>query len=284
MSSSAEQPSLQSKREWPKTLLTSVVLPITLTSLTLFILQPIAERYAQRPDIKVLGALPLDLVEASQGGSPDNYHHRLALILKVENTSPTSAFIHTVQIDGCVKMDDHPDEAEMGVPREQRVSEETEWEELSDRHKNTVQRLLATSSLQQPPNSQLAIPAYSAGYIGLTFHHETSPQAFRSRQGSVSLTGNCSEIKTPNPYPSVFQLINTRPEYKFTALRPEFLDERLKISVITSSQQVVIKPGVLKPIRSLRLGAWPNLDLSQMYENPQVFPPPQRPPASVPKP
>jgi hypothetical protein len=288
MSSSAEQPSQQPKREWPKILVTSVLLPITLTSLTLFFLQPIAERHAKRPDIKVLGALPLALLEASPGESPAKYRHRLAFILKVENTSPTPTLIHTVLIDGCVKMDHFPNEAEMSIPREHHVSEERDWEDLSSRHKDTVQRLLVTSSLQQTPSGQSAssavIPAYSTDYIGLTFHHETSSEAFHTRRGSASLTGNCSEIQTPNPYPSVFQLINTRSSYESTSLRPELLDGRLTVSLITSTQQAIIKPGIIKPIRILRLESWPNLDLSQIYENPQVFPPPQRPLASVPRP
>jgi hypothetical protein len=94
-------------------------------------------------------------------------------------------------------MDHLPDEAEMSVPQEHQVPEETDWEELSNRHKNTVQRLLVTSSLQQTPSGQSAssavIPAYSTDYIRLTFHHETS-EAFHTRRGSASLTGNCSEI------------------------------------------------------------------------------------------
>src|SRR5439155_14561204 len=123
MSPISEQTNPLRKREWPKTLLTSIVLPIIVTCLTQFVLQPYAQQYWQPPKIKILGALPLNLVERSSPESPVKFRrHTLAFILKIENTSPTPALVHAGLIDGCVKMDEHPAAAELSVPSTYRVS------------------------------------------------------------------------------------------------------------------------------------------------------------------
>jgi hypothetical protein len=254
---------------------------MVLTIITLFILQPYAQKYWQRPSIKIIGALPLHIFEQSSPQSPVKFHHHaLAFILKVENDSPTPALIHAGLIDGCVKMNEYPEAAEISLPPERRVS--FDGQDITfgfTRHKNTVQRLnisggfLDPSTLPAQPTVRVLIPIYATEYIGVQFNQDESG-AFWSHERSISLSGNCSEIQYPNRRASYLQLLQPTPLYQSTSLRPEFTDGRLTILLIAGNQQLPVNPRTIKPIYALRKENWPRLSLPQMYENPQSdFPP-----------
>ncbi len=107
-----------------KFLLKSILTPIVVTTIATFFILYFIRPWADRPDVKILGALPVHLVEQlfDRDAGVKFSFHRFAIILKVHNDSPFPAVAHVGIIDGCVSMSDNPHAAEQNVPPEQRQS------------------------------------------------------------------------------------------------------------------------------------------------------------------
>jgi len=253
-----------------KSLLTPIVVTIFTTYLILHYIRP----WADRPNVKILGALPVHLVEQlfDRDAGVKFAFHRFAIILNVHNDSPFPAVAHVGIIDGCVSMSDNPYAAETNVPPEQRQSFSGKHVSVPfERHKNTVQRIRASGIIRDGP---VAVPAYGTEYIGLLFQVEPSG-AFWEFTGSVSLEGDCSKIKAFNTRPAYSQLLRMENRHRLRSLRKEMLTGQLKLSLIVGETEISIKPELLKrKTSSILWKRWSKLLFAQMYENPDTnFPP-----------
>lgn len=233
----------------------------------------IIEPWGHRPNVSILGVLPIHLLELSERDSAYKYsRHKFALIFKVHNSSPSAAIIHMAMIEGCVKMDRVPTAAEFNLPPEKRVSFDGKNINFGyDRHKQTVQHIRTSGHFRDTPAS-IAVPAYGTEYLGVLF--SASSRAYVEFTGSVSLRGECSEIKVSNTRPSIEQILEMGLRYP-KSLRSEVLGGQLTISLIAGDNQITVDPEMInQKVYSLRWKRWPELRLAQMYENPDSdFPP-----------
>jgi hypothetical protein len=274
MSVIPEQSNREHKRDWPKTLLTSVLLPIALTILTLFVLQPLAERYWQRPSLDVLGVQPIHFYEEDKNlppeikSPPKFYHHRLVLLFKVHNSSSTPTVIHTALIEGCVRLD-NPLVAEPSLPQKEQIELHGRPIDFGyERHKHTVQSIRISGIFQDSSSSAIVVPSKATDYVGIFFPASTGP--YYIVPDSASLSGECSNIKTPNKWVTINQLLEKASPRRFPkSLRQEFINGQLKISLLAANDQITVFPSQLKPLVSLPWSTWQDLLLPQMYENPQ---------------
>jgi hypothetical protein len=174
-------------------------------------------------------------------------------------------------IDGCVSMSDKPLAAAINVPPKDRVS--FDGKDISvpyDRHKRTVQRIRVSGVVRA---GSVAIPAYSTEYVGGVFLLEPGG-AYHGFTGSVSLEGKCSEIKTLNTRPTLFQFLEMETVCRPRSLREEFSNGQLKTSLFVGDRQFVFDPELINQhVRTVAWKEWPDILLAQMYENPEDFPP-----------
>lgn len=249
----------------------SASVPIVLSLITTLITYQ-CQRIHERPDIEILGAMPVHLYGSLQG--PDKIKfpiHKLAFIFKVENSSPTSAILQMAMIEGCTPLS--PMEAEMSLPSKDRLPSGTNINVFQERHKNTIQRISTTAAIHQ--NSK-AIPGYSVSYMGAVFSLPNQG-ASMSVRGSVSLKGECKEIRVSNSNPAVSQLLKIGGMQNFPKdITPEFRDGRLKLTLFIGSHKITAMLHKIKPLISLSLKRWNELSFPQMYENPNPSYPPKR--------
>ena len=256
-----------------KFLLTSVLTPIVVTILT-FVIINFIRPWADRPNVKILGALPVHLAEQlfDRAAGVKFAFHRFAIILKVHNDSPSPAVAHLGIIDGCVSMSDNPWAAEINVPTKERQSLVGKPVNAAfERHKNTVQRIRTSGIIRNGP---VAVPAYGTEYIGLLFQVDPSGAAWEFT-GSVSLEGDCSKVQVFNTRPAYSQLLKLENRQRLISLRPEIFTGELKLSLIVGEAEIPIEPELLKDkASSILWKRWRELLLAQMYENPDSdFPP-----------
>jgi hypothetical protein len=264
---------------WPTFIITNIT-ALILTSISAFLIQPLATRYWQSPNLEILGALPIHLYEEVKRVPPSDqksthkmFHHRFAIIFKVKNSSSTSALIHTGFIEGCVKMDEVI-AAEGSLPPEEQISLSGKpMNAIYERHGDTVQSIRVTGIFQEPSLSSLPVPAQSIEYIGILFPTSSGP--YYIVPGSASRSGECSTINTTNKWATIDQLLENASLHDFPkGLRSEFNDHQLKIYLLGANSEVPTLPSQIKPLISLRWENWANLLLPQMFENPQdTFPP-----------
>lgn len=264
---------------WPTFIVTNVT-ALILTSVSAFLIQPLATRYWQSPNLEILGALPIHLYEeekphfpSSQNSSHKMFHHRLAIIFKVKNSSSTSALIHTGFIEGCVKMDEFIPAEESLPPEEQINLSGKQISEIYERHGNTVQSIRVTGIFQEPSISSIPVPSQSIEYVGMLFPTSSGP--YYIVPGSASRSGECSKVKTTNKWATIDQLLEDASLHRFPkGLRSEFRNYQLKLYLLGANSEIPILPSQIKPLISLRWDTWSNLLLPQMFENPQdTFPP-----------
>lgn len=257
-------------------LVTAVVVPSFVAFITAYYIQP----WIARPTLDILGAMPIHFYEEEKILFPERtsnnkiYNHRLAIIFKVKNPSSTSAIIHTALIEGCIKIDDNPIVAEGSLPPEEQIELSGKQLDFSyERHKHTVQSIRVSGIFQEPSLTAIAVPSQATEYIGVLFPASPAPYYIVPR--SASLSGECLNIKTPNKWVTIGQLLKEASPRRFPqSLRNEFANGQLKIFILGANDQIAISPSQIKPLISLRWDNWPDLLLPQMYENPQdTFPP-----------
>jgi hypothetical protein len=231
-------------------------------------------RLWEKPDINIVGVLPVHLVESSPPDSVKFRRHRLALIFKIENSSKTPDMAHMAMFDGCAPID--PRVAEVNLPPEERILVRKDGsfptEALSDKHLHTIQRISMSGIIRQ--DSQV-VSGYGTSYIAALFRFENQGADYEA-PNSISLKGKCNEIKVANAHPSLSQIFDTWAiQYSNPkSLRSEINNGKIKISIIVGSNHMVINPAYLKPIYSVSWKRWPDLALPQMYENPSSIPSP----------
>jgi hypothetical protein len=227
----------------------------------------------ESPKLSVLGLLPIALVE--EGRLADNgklQDHRLGLILKIENNSPTPAIVATAVIQGCVLMD--PFAVEVSLPENERLISGRPKEAHFEKYKYTIQRISFSGFIRDDTQ---VIPGYGTTYVGIAFPF-SAEATYLGVPGSVSLAGNCHEIKVVNTQPSLFQIFNQwSPHSRPETLRLELTDGRLKIGLFAGNQWIYIHPRRIKSLQHTRAENWPKLGLAQMYENPDKPPIPLGP-------
>lgn len=264
---------------WPTFIVTNVT-ALILTSLSAFLIQPLATRYWQSPSLEILGALPIHLYEEEkpifppdQKSSHKMLHHRLAIIFKVKNSSSTSALVHTALIEGCVKLDPIGAAEESLPPEEQVELNGKHLNDIYERHKDTVQSIRVAGIFQEPSLSAFLVPSQAVEYVGMLF--PTSSGAYYIVPGSASRSGECSKVKTTNKWATIDQLLEHASPHGFPkGLRSEFSNRQLKMYLLGTNSEIPILPSQIKPLISLRWDNWSNLLLPQMFENPQdTFPP-----------
>lgn len=219
----------------------------------------------ENPKLKILGALPVALVE--QGGLTDNgkFHgHRLGLILKIENTSPAAAIVTAAVIQGCVLMD--PFAVEASLPEKDRLISGRPREVHFEKYKRTIQRISFSGFIRDDTQ---VIPSYGTTYVGIVFPF-SAQATYLGVPGSVSLTGNCHEIKVVNTQPSLFQVFNQWPDHsqRPETLRLELTDGRLKIGLFAGNQWIQVHPRRIKSLLHVQAENWTRLALARMYEEP----------------
>lgn len=263
---------------WPTIIITNVF-AIFVSILSAFLIQPLATRYWQSPNLEILGALPIHLYEedkifsADQQSAQKMFHHRLAIIFKVKNPSSTSAVIHTALIEGCVKMD-HVIPAEQSLPPDEQIElNGKQMKEISERHSETVQSIRVTGIFQDPSLSSFPVPSQAIEYVGVLFPTSSGP--YYVVPGSASRRGECSKIKITNKWATIDQILENAWPHGFPkGLRKEFGDGKLKIVLFGADNEIPILPAQIKPIISMRWDIWSDLLLPSMFENPQdTFPP-----------
>ncbi len=267
---------------WPTFIITNIT-ALILTSISAFLIQPLATRYWQSPNLEILGALPIHLYEEETSIFPSDhkttqkmFHHRLAIIFKVKNPSSTSALIHTAFIEGCVKMDQVIPAEESLPPEEQIEIIGKQMKEIFERHSDTVQSIRVAGIFQDPSLSSTPVPSQAIEYVGMLF--PTSAGPYYIVPGSAARSGECSKIKTANKWATIDQLLENASPHDFPrGLRKEFGNQQLKMILFGANNEIPIRPSQIKPLISLRWDDWSNLLLPQMFENPQnSFPPVKR--------
>jgi len=259
---------------WPS------LISLVVSFITAFFIQPWATHFWNSPRIKILGVLPMHLIEPQEDNKPI---HRLGLIFKVQNPSPSTGIVHPVAtIDGCVKIFRGHDTtslfqtAEMSLPPDERVSS-SGIAAAARRHQHTVQRVFIPGTFRDNPSANIGISGYGTEYFGVVFPLESKlPHLDGGVIGSVSLDGHCSEIKERNTQLTLFHLFSSGMGGPLE-LRPEFSTGNLNISIQAGTGRVTVPPEVIKPLVHTTPGRyWADLLFQQMYENPSTEAPPTR--------
>ena len=215
--------------------------------------------------------MPIHLYGSLQGPSGSKFRiHKLGLIIKLENSSPTPAMVHLAMFEGCVEIPLFV--AESHLPENERLPNGTNINAFYEKYKNSIQRVSGSAIIRQDSQS---LPARGISYIGAIFPL-AGQSAYHTVQGSVSLKGSCTEIKTSNPHPAISQVFDiNRIHYDLPkGLRKEFKNGHMSIALFVGSEQLFIPSSLLKPLKSLKIERWEELALPQMYENPDTsFPP-----------
>jgi hypothetical protein len=243
-------------------------------SILLYYLRPTIES----PKLNVLGVLPVALAE--EGNLPDGNRmpaHGLGLILKIENNSPTPAIVAISVIRGCVLMD--PFAVELSLPEKERLISGREKNVYFEKYRYTTQRIHFSGSIRKDTQ---VIPGYGVSYVGAFFPF-SAQEIYVGLPGSISLTGNCHEIKVANTEPSLFQIFNQWSAHSKLpdGLRLELTDGRLKLGMFAGNQWIYVHPRKIKTLQHARTEDWPRLELAQMYENPTKLANPTRPISAV---
>jgi hypothetical protein len=247
-----------------------VIVAIAVSAITTLITMYAQNEY-ERPKLKVLGAMPLHLYSVLKGPSGVDFRvHKLALILKIENSSPTPAMVHMAMLEGCVKIP--PEVADSHLPEKDQIPSGTNVDVYYDKYKNSIQRISASAIVRQDTQS---LPARGISYIGVLFPFG-GQGAYHTVKGSVSFEGICADITTPNSHPAISQVLDIqRIHYDFPkGLRNEFSTGKITITLFVGSDQISIFPELLKPLKSIKADKWEDLALPQMYENPDKSYPP----------
>jgi hypothetical protein len=215
--------------------------------------------------------MPIHLYGSLQGSSGSKFRtHKFALIIKIENSSPTPAMVHMAMFGGCTEIP--PFVADSHIPKNEQLKSGTNIKAFYEKHKNSIQRVSGSAIIR--PDSK-TLQARGISYIGAIFPL-TGQGAYHTVQGGVSLKGNCTEINVSNPHPAISQVLDIeRIHYDLPkGLRKEFKNGDLSITLFVGSEQISVPSRLLKPLKSLKMKRWGELALPQMYENPDTsFPP-----------
>ncbi len=241
--------------------LSGFLLPICISAVVAFLVQPLAKRYWERPDIIVEGVLPINLHEEETRGGVNSRSDSLGLIFRLRNDSPSQGIVSLALIDGCAKIS--PFAADGSLPQELRSHEGQSIVEIVESRKNAVQRISVAGQFRRGSALEV-VPPYATSYVGVLFPLEIQ-RGVLGVPGSVSLEGDCSKVKVANDTPGVFHVFT---EGVPRSLRPEFSTGQLRISLIVGSRNLDVPREDIKSIRSLPWNSWPVVSLGQLYENP----------------
>jgi hypothetical protein len=277
MESTSDHPGDKGIKRWAAAISTHILLPALVAFITGFFIQPWATQYWSMPRIKVLGVLPIRLIETQEGRIPFGLE-RLGLILKIHNPSPSAGIVIPVATtEGCVKiMSENTSSleqaAEMSLPPDERVAFGGS-PAAARRHRHTVQRIFISGNFHDSSTTNIGISTYGTEYVGVFFRFE--PDTNLGIIGTISLDGTCSEIKERNTRPTSLHLFAI--EKGRWVLRPEFSTGQLKISIHAGSEPMTVPPEVIKPvIADISWTHWTHMLFQQMYENPSTVNPPTR--------
>ena len=225
-----------------------------------FLIQPCANRVWERPQVDIIGVLPLHLIETIQDDAlpePLRHKHRLAFIFELKNSSPTPAKVDMAMMDGCAPIDPSVVEPR---PSLKEVEEG-----------KVIQRISMSGIIRQDVQ---VIPQYDTEFIAAIFPFETQ-LAYLEVPNSISLKGKCDEINNTNKHPSLLQLFdidltNRSPK----SFRPEIYNGKIKVSILAGNDWIYVNPSSIKKLYSVRWEDWPKLSLEPMYTNPSSAYPP----------
>jgi len=226
----------------------------------------------ERPKIEILGAMPIHLYElqkSNEFGNAKFKSHRLGFIFKAKNNSPTASVVHMTMIEGCVNLD--PFVAEQHLPPNERVPDSTNHKKWYEKHASTIQRISASAAVRQ--DSKL-VSEYGYTYIGVlfSFPNQAAYLINPNTINSISLKGDCKEIITSNPHPSIQQVFEDWLVYYESPkdINQGFRNGRIKLSLFVGGDQILVNPESIKKMKSLKLDSWEELLIAQMYENPDT--------------
>ena len=95
-------------------------------------------------------------------------------------------------------------------------------------------------------------------------------------KNSASLKGQCSEIPTPTPQPSIAQLLEIGPihYYEPKDIAQSFRNGSLRMELRVGNKVLRIDPSLPSKLQSFQWKQWRSLDLARMYEVPETDYPP----------
>jgi hypothetical protein len=222
----------------------------------------------EKPDIRILGALPIHFYEELSINDHKYTIHKLAFILKVENKSPTDTIALAALIEGYIHLD--PMIGELYLPDNQVDGKDCNL--VAEKVKDAIQKVKVSGEIRKDFN---VISKYAVSYIGviLPFPKQGAVDLIPN---SVSLNGNYEEVDIPSTQPAVYQLLKIRSINDFPkGLCDEFYDGNLKIYLFAGLEKIFVDPQTIKKnLKSLSKKSWEQLSLALMYENPEdSFPP-----------
>lgn len=255
----------------------SVAISVIVTLATIYAQQYIGRRW-ERPDIEVVGVLPLHLDARTtfkdEGRDIFFHDHKLGLVFKIKNDSAKETTMNLAIIEGCVHVAAFA--ADTGLLEQEKIPKGATIDEAfwKSREKAT-ERISVSGGLRD--GSAALLPAYGTTYVPVLFPFPGGGKGARfSAPGTVSLDGNCARVEIANTQPSIADILDIgRIHYdKPKGLRSEFKDGRLRLALFAGNERVTIEPTKLLPLRSISWDLWQNLDVARMYENPdELFPP-----------
>lgn len=263
-------------RKWMRPI-KAVAVPVIVTLLTIYAQQYVGRRW-ERPDIEVVGVLPLHLDARTtlkdEGREVVFHDHKLGFVFKVKNDSAKETTMNLAIIEGCVHVGAF--EADAGLRQQEQIRSGTTLDEALWKSREKATERISVSG--GPCNASAALlPAYGTTYVPVLFPFPGGRTGARfGAPGTVSLDGNCAKVEIANTQPSITDVLDIgRIHYdKPRGLRSEFRDGRLKLALFAGNQRVTIDPATFLPLHSISWDLWQSLDAARMYENPDdLFPP-----------
>ncbi len=254
-------------------LIIPAIVSLFVAILTVLVSNQIQKIY-ERPDIEVLGAIPIDLYDSSNPDTdnleqPKFITHKLGFIFKVKNTSPTPSPVHVALLDGCTNINYMI--ADNFLPIDKRMSfEKYDPKKLFQKHAKTIQKIFSSAIVRQDSNIVIGYGQFT--YVGVAFPIPNQWGFLSSQRtfNSISLNGICSEIKVSNPNPAIQQLfvIKTANKERAKDINPNIRNGQIRISLLIGGEAITVEPSDIKKMKYVPLEKWEDLSLSQLYENP----------------
>ncbi len=263
------------KRIWRPTrgvIIFSFIIPALVAVLVAYVTTDITfdrQNEYEQPKLKVLGVMPIHLYDETELVDTTFRFHKLALILKIENLSPTPAIVHTAIFQGCAEID--PFVADMHMPEKERLGDGIPVTDYLETYENSIQRISVSASIC--PDSQ-SLPPHAISYVGALFSLDAQV-AYYPVEGSVSTEGDCDKITVSNPHPTIFQVLDIQTiQDRPKGLHEGFYNGKISITLFAGNEPMDVPSELIGSLISLRTENWEELALPEMFENPDTtFPP-----------
>ena len=227
------------------------------TVFLIFLLQPCAERLWSGPDLEIEGVLPILVREQTDGPEAVTFNHdELAIIVKIANRGTSAALVDLALLEGCASLSPSLMQMIKADPGD-------------------LQSVRISAGIHDHPESRVVVGP-GVGYVGLRF---AIPEGGASHLNpdTIGDAEQCWGGQLKSSRASVFQLFG---EYRLhydlpKGLHADFREGSLKLSIYVSNSLIEILPDQILRLAWLRRNSWTELDLAQMYENPDVAYPPK---------